>query len=82
MKSLRELRELADISQITVANRSGVSRMKLSLIETGQTTATAKEDRAIRRVLVGVLRKRRDRLDALLAQASSQSATESVAVSA
>lgn len=68
MKSLKELREASDLSQFKAANRAGLDRTRLSLAESGHVVLTAKEQDALRRVLLSALRKRVARLQNVLAQ--------------
>ncbi len=51
MRALRRLREKAGITQFTVARKSGVTRMRLSLAESGQVRLTAEEEAAVREAI-------------------------------
>ena len=51
MNELRRLREAAGASQIRIANSAGVSRMRLSLAETGDVELDAEEVAAIRKAI-------------------------------
>jgi transcriptional regulator with XRE-family HTH domain len=51
MNELRRLREAAGASQIRIANLAGVSRMRLSLAETGDVELDVKEVAAIRKAI-------------------------------
>jgi len=51
MIELRRLREAAGASQIRIANSAGVSRMRLSLAESGDVELDAKEVAAIRKAI-------------------------------
>lgn len=73
---LQSLRKLSGLSQFSVAQHSGVSRMRVSLAELGQIPLQSDEEAAVRRVLLSAIRERRDRLDALLANTQSQPAME------
>jgi transcriptional regulator with XRE-family HTH domain len=48
---LKELRKMADLTQFQLAQRCGVSRMRLSLAECGQLDLDPREDAAVRKVL-------------------------------
>jgi transcriptional regulator with XRE-family HTH domain len=52
--NLKELRRMADLTQFQLAQRCGVSRMRLSLAECGQIELNAKEDSAVRKALLGL----------------------------
>ena len=51
MMSLFERRKKCGMSQFLCAQRSGISRMRLSLAETGQIALSPAEEAALRRVL-------------------------------
>ena len=51
MMNLFECRRKSGMSQFLCAQRSGISRMKLSLAETGQIELSATEEAAVRREL-------------------------------
>jgi len=51
MKALRRLREKAGLTQFTVARKSGVTRMRLSLAESGQLRLTKEEEAAVREAI-------------------------------
>jgi transcriptional regulator with XRE-family HTH domain len=51
MNELRRLREAAGASQIRIAKLAGVSRMRLSLAETGDVELDVKEVAAIRKAI-------------------------------
>jgi transcriptional regulator with XRE-family HTH domain len=55
---LKELRRMADLTQFELAQRCGVSRMRLSLAECGQLQLRQDEDSAVRKVLLGVIESR------------------------
>jgi transcriptional regulator with XRE-family HTH domain len=51
MTKLRKLRELAGLTQFTVAKKSRVPRMRLSLAECGQLRLSADEEAAVREAI-------------------------------
>ena len=55
---LKELRRMADLTQFELAQRCGVSRMRLSLAECGQLQLRQDEASAVRKVLLGVIESR------------------------
>jgi transcriptional regulator with XRE-family HTH domain len=71
---LKQLRGMADLTQFELAQRCGVSRMRLSLAECGQLQLRPDEDRAVRESLLGVIESRADQIKQLL------SSREAVAV--
>ena len=56
MKDLREMRELAGITQFSLSRRSGVSRMRLSLAECGEADLSDTEKQKIISVLLAAIR--------------------------
>lgn len=68
MSDLKRLREASGLSQFAAANRAGLERTRLSLAESEHISLTAKEERALRRVLLVVLRKRLGHLQTVLAE--------------
>jgi transcriptional regulator with XRE-family HTH domain len=71
MKDLREMRQLAGITQFALSQRSGVSRMRLSLAECGEAELDGEELARIRTVLLGAVAARVLQLQAVLAAARS-----------
>ena len=63
---LRELRRMADLTQFQLAQRCGVSRMRLSLAECGQLELNTSEDRVVRKTLMGVIEHRAIQLKGVL----------------
>jgi predicted transcriptional regulator len=51
----RSIRKTAGISQIELAQKSGVSRFRISCAESGHLRLTADEERAIERAVAAVL---------------------------
>jgi len=66
MKALRRLRERAGLTQFVVAQKSGVTRMRLSLAESGQLRLTAEEEAAVREAIREGIEKHAARLRRLL----------------
>lgn len=58
MKELRVRRELAGLSQIALAGRADVSRMRLQLAEVGEMTLRPEEVEAVNRVLHNAIKRR------------------------
>jgi transcriptional regulator with XRE-family HTH domain len=71
---LKELRRMADLTQFQLAQRCGVSRMRLSLAECGQLELNANEERAVRKTLMGVIEHRSDQLKGVLGALSGKEA--------
>jgi transcriptional regulator with XRE-family HTH domain len=65
---LKELRRMADLTQFQLAQRCGVSRMRLSLAECGQLELHANEESAVRQVLLGVIESRAAQLNGVLSR--------------
>jgi transcriptional regulator with XRE-family HTH domain len=65
---LKELRRMADLTQFQLAQRCGVSRMRLSLPECEQLDLRPDEDRAVRKVLLGVIESRSAQLKGVLSE--------------
>jgi transcriptional regulator with XRE-family HTH domain len=63
---LKKLRRMADLTQFQLAQRCGVSRMRLSLAECGQLQLRPDEDRAVRNVLLRVIESRAAQLKGVL----------------
>jgi transcriptional regulator with XRE-family HTH domain len=64
---LREMRRMADLTQFQLAQRCGVSRMRLSLAECGQLDLNAAEERAVRTTLMEIIGHRAAQLTGVLA---------------
>lgn len=58
MEELRVRRELANLSQIALAGRADVSRMRLQLAEAGEITLRPEEVDAVNRVLHNAIKRR------------------------
>lgn len=58
MKTLRKMREVSGLSQIALARRAGVSRMRLQLAESGEILLRPEEVEALNRTLRGVIENR------------------------
>jgi transcriptional regulator with XRE-family HTH domain len=63
---LKQLRGMADLTQFQLAQRCGVSRMRLSLAECGQLQLRPDEDSAVRKVLLGVIESRAAQIERVL----------------
>lgn len=63
---IKELRRMADLTQFQLAQRCGVSRMRLSLAECGQLELNTNEDRAVRKTLLRVIEHRAAQLRGVL----------------
>jgi transcriptional regulator with XRE-family HTH domain len=72
--NLRELRRMADLTQWELAQRCGVSRMRLSLAECGQLALRPEEESAVRNVLLDAIKTRESKIRGILSD------TQSVAV--
>ncbi len=68
---LRNFRERAGLTQFTVAQKSGVSRMRLSLAENGQLRLTPKEEAAVRDAIHQAIEEQAARLQRLLSRDNS-----------
>lgn len=66
MKTLRALRERARLTQFTVARKSGVSRMRLSLAECGRLRLRPEEEEAVRQAIREGIEEQTARLQHLL----------------
>ena len=73
MTNLQQRRKKSGMSQFSLAQSSGISRMRLSLAETGQVTLTDDEEAAIRRALNDYLQAKAHEM-ALLSEESRVSA--------
>lgn len=69
MERLREMRELAGLTQIGLARRAGVSRMRLQLAEAGEITLRQDESKAVNSVLRGVIERQAATLQNVLGTA-------------
>jgi len=73
MKALRKLRERAGLTQFVIAQKSGVTRMRLSLAESGQLRLTAEEETAVREAIHRGIKEQAARLQHLLASKQTKS---------
>jgi hypothetical protein len=69
------LRGLSGLSQFTLARKSGVPRVRLSLAETGQLELSVKEEERIRTVLLRAIEARALQLQTVLADARADGGT-------
>ena len=69
---LKAMRELAGLTQIQLAQYSGVSRMKISLAESGQMGLSSQERTTLQGVLEQALRGRITSMNKLLAGVKRQ----------
>jgi transcriptional regulator with XRE-family HTH domain len=72
MKDLREMRELAGITQFCLSRRSGVSRTRLSLAECGETELSGNEKEKITNVLLVAIQLQHARTASVLADAAPE----------
>jgi len=63
---IKKLRKMADLTQFELAQRCGVSRMRLSLVECGQLELHSEEELAVRRVLLTAIEDRSAQLKSAL----------------
>jgi transcriptional regulator with XRE-family HTH domain len=78
VKALRRLREKAGLTQYVVARKSGVTRMRLSLAESGQLRLSPAEEAAVREAIRQGIEEQAVRLQHLLANKETKtSATRS-----
>ena len=84
MTDTRQLRKDAGLTQFEAARAARIDRTRLALAETSQISLSDKEACRLRKALLLEIRKRRDRLNALLADVSTDSkgATDLVEASA
>lgn len=75
-----ERRKKSGMSQFRCAQASGVSRMRLSLAETGQVKLTAAEESAVYRALNDFISGRAREINRLLHEQEPQHAATSIAV--
>lgn len=66
MPNLVEQRKKIGMSQFLCAQRTGISRMRLSLAETGQVVLTPEEEAVVRRVLSDYITMKSKEITALL----------------
>jgi len=78
MMSWIERRKKSGMNQFQCARVSGVSRMRLSLAETGHLKLTAVEEAAVHRVLTHFISERAREIRQLLREQDSQHAAEQV----
>ena len=71
MASLRDKRKLAALSQYEVAQRSGISRMRLSLAECGQVALRTEEQNAVVNVLLEAIANRTAEMRRALSEGGS-----------
>lgn len=74
MKALRKLRERAGLTQFGVARKSGVTRMRLSLAESGQLRLSPREEAAVRDAIRQGIEKSTARLQHLLSSKQTKHA--------
>lgn len=65
---LKQLRKLAGLTQFELAQRCGVSRMRLSLAECGQVKLREDEQSAVRTVLIESIETRASQLRSVLSE--------------
>jgi len=70
--NLKSLREASGLSQFAAANRAGLDRTRLSLVENGHVQLTASEESDVRRVLLAAIRDRAARIEGVLASANAE----------
>ena len=80
MMNLLERRKKSGMSQFLCAQRSGVSRMKLSLAETGQVVLTAAEESAIDLAINEYILCRAKEISRLLKEQEPEHAATSIAL--
>jgi transcriptional regulator with XRE-family HTH domain len=66
MSDLKTQRKMVGWSQFQLAHQSGVSRMKLSLVECGQAELSAEEEEAVKKALFPAIRARAAELRGIL----------------
>jgi transcriptional regulator with XRE-family HTH domain len=64
--NIKEMRGMADLTQFDLAQRCGVSRMRLSLAECGQLKLHPEEDSAVRKILLEAIEGRAAQLRGVL----------------
>jgi transcriptional regulator with XRE-family HTH domain len=80
MMNLVERRKRSGMSQFLCAQRSGISRMRLSLAETGQVVLTAAEQSAIDRALKEYIVCRAQEIKRLLKEQEPEHVATSIAL--
>ena len=80
MINLVERRRKSGMSQFLCARLSGVSRMKLSLAETGQVKLTTAEEAAINEVVNEYISRRAQEINQLLPEREQRQAVTSAAI--
>ncbi|HEY4764487.1 MAG TPA: hypothetical protein VIH75_12475 [Candidatus Sulfotelmatobacter sp.] len=63
---LKQMRGMADLTQFELAQRCGVSRMRLSLAECEQLQLRPDEDSAVRKVLLEIIKSRAAQIEHVL----------------
>jgi len=63
---IRQLREVAGLSQWSAARRSGIPRMRLSLAESGQLALSPEEEAVLRRMLRAAIQAQQAQLEEVL----------------
>lgn len=74
MKGLRGKRELVGLSQISLARRAGISRMRYQLSEAGELVLRPDEIEAVNRVLRDAIKRRASTLKDALSEPASAGA--------
>lgn len=69
MKDLRAMRDMAGITQFALSRQSGVSRMRLSLAECGETDLSPEEKERVTEVLLAAIQRQHVRIASVLAEA-------------
>jgi len=64
--NIKKLRSMADLTQFELAQRCGVSRMRLSLAECEQLTLRQDEDAAVQKVLLETIQRRATQMRTVL----------------
>ena len=77
MKALRDLRELAGLTQFETAARAGLGRFRLAMGENGQIKLTRAEEAQVRNALLDALRVRALVIQRVLARYESNSSASS-----
>jgi transcriptional regulator with XRE-family HTH domain len=71
MKTLRELREAAGLTQLELAKRAHLDRTRVSLSESGYVQLSAAEEERIRAVVLEAARARAAKLQGVIAVAAN-----------
>jgi hypothetical protein len=69
---LLSLRDISGLSQFSLARKSGVPRVRISLAETGQLELSSQEQERIRTVLLRVIEARARQLQIVLADSRAE----------